>query len=122
MDRFIESVTGLESTIPMLIDLLSLSIGLVLVLFSAGRLVHGVLAFARNFGFSPFLVSVVFLGFDPENLAVGAVGTYEDAAGIAIGTIVGSAMVAMHWRSALRHSSCPFASNKRRVTFSSCRF
>lgn len=95
MDRFIESVTGLESTIPMLIDLLSLSIGLVLVLFSAGRLVRGVLAFARSFGFSPFLVSVVFLGFDPENLAVGAAGTYEHAAGIAIGTIVGSAMVAI---------------------------
>lgn len=69
--------------------------GTVLVLFFAGRLVQGTIAVARGFGLSAFVVSVVFLGFDPENLAVGAVGSFEGAAGIALGTIVGSAMVAI---------------------------
>lgn len=69
--------------------------GLALVLFFAGRLVRGTIAFARGFGLSAFVVSVIFLGFDPENLAVGAVGTFEGAGGIALGTIVGSAMVAI---------------------------
>lgn len=69
--------------------------GLALVLSFAGRLVQGTLAFAHGFGLSVFVVSVIFLGFDPENLAVGAVGNYEQASGIAIGTIVGAAMVAI---------------------------
>ena len=69
--------------------------GIALVLVFAGRLVRGTVGFARGFGVSAFVVSVVFLGFDPENLAVGAVGAYEGAEGIALGTIVGSAMVAI---------------------------
>lgn len=36
-----------------------------------------------------------FIGFDPENLAVGAVASYDQAAGIALGTIVGAVMVAI---------------------------
>lgn len=44
---------------------------------------------------SAFVVSVIFLGFDPENIAVGAVGAFEGAGGIALGTILGSAMVAV---------------------------
>jgi Ca2+/Na+ antiporter len=38
---------------------------------------------------------VIFIGFDPENLAVGAVGSYEGASGIALGSIIGAAMVAI---------------------------
>lgn len=79
----------------MLKDLVFVAAGLALVLFSAGWLVKGTLTFARSAGLSAFVVSVVFLGFDPENLAVGAAGAYEGAAGIALGTIVGSAMVAV---------------------------
>jgi cation:H+ antiporter len=37
---------------------------------------------------------VVFVGFDPENLFVGAVAAAEGVAGIALGSIVGAAMVA----------------------------
>jgi cation:H+ antiporter len=44
---------------------------------------------------STFLISVVFIGFDPENLAVGAVAASEGVAGIALGSIIGAAMVAM---------------------------
>lgn len=70
-------------------------VGLVLVVFFSEQLVKGSVGFARGFGLSTFLVSVIFLGFDPENLAVGAVGSVEDAGGIALGTILGSAMVAI---------------------------
>ncbi|WP_205602649.1 hypothetical protein [Chelativorans alearense] len=78
-----------------MLDAFTVMAGLTLVLFFAGRLVQGTLAFAHGFGLSVFVVSIVFLGFDPENLTVGAVGTYEEAAGIAIGTIIGAAMVAI---------------------------
>jgi cation:H+ antiporter len=45
-------------------------------------------------GLSAFFVSVVFVGFDPENLFVGAIGAAEGVAGIALGSIVGATMVA----------------------------
>ncbi|NJD27198.1 MAG: sodium:calcium antiporter [Chloroflexi bacterium] len=70
-------------------------VGLVLVLIFAERLVRGVAGLAAGLGLSAFLLSVVFLGFDPENLAVGAAGAYEGASGLALGSIVGAAMVAL---------------------------
>lgn len=70
-------------------------LGLALVVGSAEKVVDGALGTAIGFGISAFLVSVVFLGFDPENLAVGAVGAYEDVPGFALGSIVGAAMVAV---------------------------
>lgn len=69
--------------------------GLALVVYFAEKLVEGVVGTALGFGVSTFLVAVVFVGFDPENLAVGAAGSYESAFGIALGSIVGAAMVAM---------------------------
>ena len=70
-------------------------LGLVLVLFFAERLVDSTIGGSHRLGVSTFLISVVFIGFDPENLAVGAVASYEATAGIALGTIVGAAMVAL---------------------------
>lgn len=70
-------------------------IGLALVLFFAGRLVRGVVGTSVGFGVSAFLISVVFVGFDPENLAVGAAGSYEEVTGFALGSIIGAAMVAL---------------------------
>lgn len=52
------------------------------------------LGLARGLGASTFVIAVIFLGFDPENLAVGAAGSAEGTAGIAAATILGSAMVA----------------------------
>jgi cation:H+ antiporter len=69
-------------------------IGLGLVLVCAEKLVAGVVGTSLALGLSAFFVSVVFVGFDPENLFVGAVGAAEGIAGIALGSIVGSAMVA----------------------------
>jgi cation:H+ antiporter len=70
-------------------------IGLGLVIAFAERLVKGALGTSLSFGVSPFLVSVIFIGFDPENLVVGAVGALEGMAGIALGSIIGAAMVAI---------------------------
>lgn len=55
----------------------------------------GVVGTSVGFGLSAFVISVVFIGFDPENLAVGATGSYEEEAGIALGSVVGAAMVAI---------------------------
>ena len=70
-------------------------VGLVLVIYFAEKLVAGVVGTAAGFGVSAFWISVVFIGFDPENLAVGVTGSYEQVSGIALGSVVGSAMVAV---------------------------
>ncbi|QDP72714.1 sodium:calcium antiporter [Legionella israelensis] len=69
--------------------------GLALLLYFAEKLVKGAVGTSTGFGVSAFLVSVVFIGFDPENLAVGAVGSFNEAAGIALGSIIGATMVAI---------------------------
>jgi cation:H+ antiporter len=68
--------------------------GLVLVVYFAERLVRGVVGVSLGFGISAFLISVVFIGFDPENLAVGVAASASDAPGIALGSVVGAAIVA----------------------------
>jgi cation:H+ antiporter len=70
-------------------------LGLVLVIGSAEQLVESTVGLSHQLGLSAFLISMVFIGFDPENLAVGAVASYDQTAGIALGTIVGAAMVAL---------------------------
>jgi cation:H+ antiporter len=69
--------------------------GLALVVYFSEQLVKGVVASSMHFHLSAFMISVIFLGFDPENLGVGAAGTYEAVPGIAAGAIIGAAMVAM---------------------------
>lgn len=78
-----------------IVAIILFAIGLGLILYCAERLVRGVVGTSVGFGLSPFLISVVFIGFDPENLVVGAVGSLEGQAGIALGSIIGSAMVAI---------------------------
>ena len=70
-------------------------VGLGLVIYFAEKLVKGAVGTSLGFGISTFLISVIFIGFDPENLAVGAVASFEGNAGIALGTIIGAAMVAI---------------------------
>jgi len=69
--------------------------GLAIILFSAERLVRAAVQTSVGFGVSTFLVSVIFIGFDPENLAVGAIASWEGRPGIALGSIIGSTMVAV---------------------------
>jgi len=79
----------------MLLDIAAALIGLVLVAVAAERAVPALLSAAQGFGLSPFLLAVVVLGFDIENLFVGGAATLEGAPGIALGTVIGSAMVAV---------------------------
>ncbi len=69
--------------------------GLLLVIYFSEKLVEGIVGTSITLGISAFLISVIFIGFDPENLILGSVASYEEAAGIALGTILGSAMVAI---------------------------
>ena len=78
-----------------LIALVMFGIGLGLIIFFAEQLVKGVVGTSLGFGLSTFLLSVIFIGFDPDNLAVGAVASAEGAYGIALGSILGGAMVAV---------------------------
>ena len=70
-------------------------VGLALVLVSAKRLVDAAMQTSLSLGVSAFLVSVAFIGFDPENLAVGISGATEGSAGIALGSVIGATMVAI---------------------------
>jgi cation:H+ antiporter len=78
-----------------LIPLVLFGVGLGLIIFSAEQLVKGVVGTSIGFGLSPFLLSVIFIGFDPDNLAVGTVASAEGVPGIALGSILGGAMVAV---------------------------
>jgi cation:H+ antiporter len=62
---------------------------------SAEQLVKAAVGTSVGFGVSTFLLSVVFIGFDPENLGLGAVAASEGVSGIALGSVAGAAMVAM---------------------------
>jgi cation:H+ antiporter len=70
-------------------------VGIAVVIFAAEKLVAGAVGTSLALGVSAFLVGVVFIGFDPENLAVGAAAAYEGATGLALGSIIGAAMVAV---------------------------
>jgi cation:H+ antiporter len=70
-------------------------LGLGLVIFCAEQLVKGVIGTSMGFGLSVFLLSVIFIGFDPDNLAVGIAASAERVSGIALGSILGGAMVAI---------------------------
>lgn len=79
----------------MVVSLAIFIAGLLLIIYSAEKLVEGTVGTSLGFGVSTFLISVIFIGFDPENLALGAVASYQGATGIALGTILGAAMVAI---------------------------
>jgi cation:H+ antiporter len=77
------------------IALVLFGVGLGLIIFFAEPLVKGVVGTSIRFGLSTFLLSVIFIGFDLDNLAVGTVASAEGMAGIALGSMLGGAMVAI---------------------------
>jgi cation:H+ antiporter len=79
----------------LLIPLVLCGVGLALIIFFAEQLVKGVVGTSMGFGLSTFLLSVIFIGFDPDNLAVGTVASAEGIAGMALGSMLGGAMVAV---------------------------
>jgi cation:H+ antiporter len=77
------------------IALVFCGVGLGLIIVFAEQLVKGVVGTSIGFGLSTFLLSVIFIGFDPDNLAVGTVASAEGMTGMALGSILGGAMVAV---------------------------
>jgi cation:H+ antiporter len=92
-----------------LIPLVLFGIGLGLILFFAEQLVKGVVGTSMGFGLSTFPLSVIFIGFDPDNLAVGTVASAEGVAGMALGSILGGAMVAVAFAFGLSALVAPIA-------------
>jgi cation:H+ antiporter len=84
-----------DEPMEILIALVMFGVGLGLIVFFAEQLVKGVVGTSLGFGLSTFLLSVIFIGFDPDNLAVGTVASAEGVSGIALGSILGGAMVAI---------------------------
>jgi cation:H+ antiporter len=81
--------------VDIIIAVVFFGIGLGFIIFFAEQLVKGVVGTSMGFGLSTFLLSVIFIGFDPDNLAVGTVASAEGVTGIALGSILGGAMVAV---------------------------
>ncbi|MDZ7659765.1 sodium:calcium antiporter [Fodinibius sp.] len=79
----------------MIFPLIVFIAGLLIIVYFSEKLVEATVGTSLGFGISTFLISVVVIGFDPENLGLGVVASYEEVTGIAIGTIIGSAMVAV---------------------------
>lgn len=63
------------------------------MIYSAEKLVKGIVNVSWGFGVSAYLITAVFIGFDPENLAAGGVGASQGLHGIAIGSILGAVMI-----------------------------
>jgi hypothetical protein len=66
--------------VDIMIAVVFFGVGLGLIIFFAEQLVKGVVGTSVGFGLSTFLlivisVSVIFIGFDPDNLAVGTVAS-----------------------------------------------
>jgi cation:H+ antiporter len=81
--------------VDVMIALVFFGVGLGLIIFFAEQLVKGVVGTSMGFGLSAFLLSVIFIGFDPDNLAVGTAASAEGVSGIALGSILGATMVAV---------------------------
>jgi cation:H+ antiporter len=77
------------------VDLALALIGLVLIVVAAERLVAAAVGTALALRVTPFVVTAFFIGFDPENLAVGAAAANDGSDGIALGSILGAAVVAI---------------------------
>lgn len=92
---FVEEAEAVYIVSVMTLSIILFIVGLALLLYFSEKLVEGTVATSLTFGVSAFMISVVFIGFDPENLMLGSVATWESAFGIALGTIFGAAMVAI---------------------------
>ncbi len=68
-------------------------IGLGLLFYFTEELIKGVVGASLGLGITSFIVSIVFIGLEPENLVVGITGALAGSAGIAMGSIIGAAMI-----------------------------
>lgn len=72
-----------------------LVVGLGLIFYFSEEFLKGAVGTSLGAGINTFIISVVFIGFDPDNLIIGAVGSLRGVPGIALGSIIGATMVAV---------------------------
>lgn len=65
--------------------------GVVLVVFSAERLLEGMVGVARATRLAPFVISTLLSGLEAENVAVGIIAGHNGESAIALGTAYGGA-------------------------------
>ena len=83
--------------------LVMFGVGLGLIIFFAEQLVKGVVGTSMGFGLSAFLLSVIFIGFDPDNLAVGTVASAE------MRQVLTTVAVTVNWAESLAARAAPAA-------------
>ncbi len=76
----------------MLINFISLALGLLVLVFSADRFITGTASIARNMGISPLLIglTIVGLGTSAPEILVSAIASLQGNSGLAIGNALGS--------------------------------
>jgi cation:H+ antiporter len=70
-------------------------LGVALVVGSTEKLVESLVGVSLAFGVSTFLLGVLLVGFDAENLAVGVDASARGLPEVALGTIIGASLVAI---------------------------
>ncbi|MBI2651165.1 sodium:calcium antiporter [Candidatus Woesearchaeota archaeon] len=75
-----------------LLSILLFLIGAVIIWYSAEKFVQSAVAFSILAGISTFAIGVIFSGFEPENLSAGIAGALKGLSGVAMGTVIGSAI------------------------------
>jgi len=76
----------------MLINFISLALGLIVLVFSADRFITGTASIARNMGISPLLIglTIVGLGTSAPEILVSAIASLQGNSGLAVGNALGS--------------------------------
>ncbi len=75
-----------------ILSILLFLIGAFIIWYSAEKFVHGAVGVSILFGISTFTIGVIFSGFEPENFSAGIAGALKGLSGVAMGTVIGSAI------------------------------
>ena len=84
-----------------------LVVGLGLVFYFSEEFLKGAVGTSLGIGITTFMISVVFIGFDPDNLIIGTVGSLRGIPGIALGSIMGATMVIISLGFGITALICP---------------
>jgi cation:H+ antiporter len=84
-----------------------LVVGLGLIFAFSEGLLKGAVGTSLGAGVTTFIISVVFIGFDPDKLIIGTVGSLKDSPGIALGSILGATMVVISLGFGITALVCP---------------
>lgn len=74
------------------LSILLFVIGVVIIIEATEKFIEGLLRLASLLRLSTFALAVVFSGFEPENLVAGIAAALRQLPGVAMGTVIGSAI------------------------------